>query len=124
STVVDPSQYTPSGMGPRAGVEPSEREGVATMGMVARDSGDAYAPFRADAGTVPVPQKESGTAVADRPQLTPDQFWKRAANMLAKLNAALEPQLLSALDEQPDKVREKLAEAFRDIADKLDGKLD
>ncbi|MCA9062277.1 MAG: hypothetical protein KDA96_04440 [Planctomycetaceae bacterium] len=124
SAVVDPSEYTPSGMGPRAGLESGDREAAATMGMVARDSGENYAPFRSDASSVPTPQKESGTAVAERPELTPEQFWKRAANMLAKLNSALEPQLLNALEDQPDNVREKLAEAFRDLADKLEGKLD
>ncbi|GDX92814.1 MAG: hypothetical protein ACK5TG_07000 [Planctomyces sp.] len=119
SRVVDPADYVPSGAGDRAGLGGS-RPGVATatMDTVARDSGDTgYAPFRADAGSAPVSVQEHP---AERVELTAEQFWKRAASMLDKLNRALSPQYLRALSEQSDKVRERLQESLQEIVDKVE----
>ena len=88
------------------------------MDTVARDAGDAsYAPFRADAGSAPVSVQEHP---AERVELTAEQFWKRAASMLDKLNRALSPQYLRALSEQSDKVRERLQESLQEIAEKVE----
>lgn len=125
--VVDPSQFTPAGAGDRAGLAAAVGDrtggGVATMDMVARDLNDNYAPFRADAAS-PAPKLREEVPGAERPELTPEQFWKRASAMLDKLNRALTPHLLKALDTQPEPVREKLREALMDIREKLDGTLD
>lgn len=123
SRVVDPSQFTPSGMGDRAGFSSGERSAVATMDTVARDSGESYAPFRADAAA-PAPQIREEASGGERQEMTPEQFWKRASAMLEKLNKALTPKLLKALDKQPDAVRERLNEALQDIREKLEGILD
>ena len=124
SRVVDPSQFTPSGMGDRAGMPTGERTATATMDMVARDAGDGYAPFRADAAA-PAPKvrdAEPETSGA-RQELTPEQFWKRASSMMDKLNKALTPKLLKALDQQPESVREKMRDALNEIVEKLDGNI-
>jgi len=123
SRVVDPSQYTPSGMGDRAGMGAGERSAAATMDMVARDAGDNYAPFRADAGS-PAPKVRDAEPGSERQELTPEQFWKRASSMLDKLSKALTPRLLNALDKQPESVRERLRDSLTDIREKLEGSLD
>lgn len=123
SRVVDPSEYVPSGSGDRAGAA-GARSGspVATMDAVARDAGDpGYAPFRADAGSAPVSVSEHP---AERAEMSPEQFWKRASGMLDKLNRALTPQYLRALSEQSDKVRERLQEALQEITEKLERELE
>jgi hypothetical protein len=123
SRVVDPSQFTPSGMGDRAGFGSGERTAVATMDTVARDAGENYAPFRADAASPALQIREEAPG-GERQELTPEQFWKRASAMLDKLNKALTPKLLKALDKQPESVRERLNDALQDIREKLEGNLD
>ena len=124
SRVVDPSQFTPSGMGDRAGMPTGERAGTATMDMVARDAGEGYAPFRADAAApAPKVRDAESEASSERPELTPEQFWKRASSMMDKLNKALTPRLLKALDAQPESVREKMRDALNEIVEKLDGNI-
>lgn len=125
SRVVDPAQFTPSGMGERAGAGAvsSERSATATMDMVARDSGDSYAPFRADAAA-PAPRIREEAPGGERQELTPEQFWKRASSMLDKLNKALTPKLLKALDNQPESLKEKMRDALADIREKVEGSLD
>ena len=125
SRVVDPSQFTPSGMGDRVGLATAaaDRTGTATMDMVARDSGESYAPFRADAAA-PAPKIREEAGNSDRPELTPDQFWKRASSMLDKLNKALTPRLLKALDDQPESIKERMRDALADIREKVEGSLD
>lgn len=124
SRVVDPSEFVQSGMGDRAG-QPGGRSAAATMDAVARDASDGgnYAPFRADAGSTPSKVRDED-AGSSRPPLTPEQFWKRAAAMLEKLNRALSPSLLDALPEQPDSVLEKLRDSLREVSQKLDDVLD
>ena len=124
SRVVDPSQFTPSGMGDRAGLAASgDRSAAATMDMVARDSGDSYAPFRADAAA-PAPKIREEAPGSERQELTPEQFWKRASSMMDKLSKALTPKLLKALDNQPESVKERLRDSLSDIREKLEGSLD
>ena len=123
SRVVDPSQYMPSGMGDRAGMPSGDRSAAATMDMVARDAGENYAPFRADAGS-PAPKVRDSEPGPQRQELTPEQFWKRASSMLDKLSKALTPKLLKALDKQPESVKERLRDALTDIREKLEGSLD
>lgn len=122
SAVVDPAQFTPAGMGNRAGVATAERPGAPVMGMAARDSSDSYAPFRADAGSVPVAVHDEEPRA--RAELTPDQLWKKAANILERLNRALSEEVLSVLEDQPEKLRHRMAEALSEIVEKLDGRLD
>ena len=122
SRVVDPSQFTPSGMGERAGTPGSDRAGTATMDMVARDVGDNYAPFRADAGS-PAPKIRDSEPGSERQELTPEQFWKRASSMMEKLSKALTPRVLKALDKQPESVRVRLRDALHEVVEKLDGNI-
>lgn len=126
SRVVDPSQYTPSGMGDRAGLMAAgTRPATATMDAVARDAGGdaSYAPFRSEAGS-PAPKIRDQEPGAEKQELTPEQFWKRASSMLDKLSRALSPKLLKALEKQPESVREKLRESLNDIVEKLEGNLE
>jgi hypothetical protein len=96
---------------------------TATMDMVARDAGESYAPFPSGRGA-PAPKMREEAPGGERQELTPEQFWKRASSMLDKLNKALTPKLLKALDNQPDSVKEKLRDAMEDIREKLEGSLD
>jgi hypothetical protein len=124
SRVVDPSQFTPSGNGNRAGMESrADRGGVVTMGAVARDADDSYAPFRSGAGSPP-PKPKSDDPAAARQELTPEQFWKRASGMLDKFAHALTPRLLRSLNKQPDEIRDRVRKALEEIREKLDGTLD
>jgi hypothetical protein len=123
SRVVDPSQFTPSGMGERAGIPGGDKAATATMDMVARDSSESYAPFRADAAA-PAPKIREEAPGGERQELTPEQFWKRASSMLDKLNKALTPKLLNALDQQPESVKERMRDALNDLREKLEGSLD
>jgi hypothetical protein len=43
--------------------------------------------------------------------------------MMDKLNKALTPKLLKALDKQPESVREKMRDALNEIVEKLDGNI-
>lgn len=123
STVVDPAQYLSAGQGSRAGLATADREASPTMAMAARESSDGYAPFRADAASVPAARQGDPDAV-HRPPLTPEQLWKKAATMLERLNRALTDEVLGALEEQPEKLRHRMAEALQEIVEKLDGRLD
>ena len=122
SRVVDPSQFTPSGMGDRAGMPSGDRAGTATMDMVARDAGDGYAPFRADAAT-PAPGVRESEPGTERQELTPEQFWKRASAMMDKLSKALTPKLLKALEKQPASVRARLRDALKELVETRAGNL-
>jgi hypothetical protein len=123
SRVVDPSEFVQSGMGDRAG-QTSGRSTAVTMDAVARDATDgSYAPFRADAGS-PATKVRDAEPAANRPELTPEQFWKRAAAMLDKLNRALSPAILKALPEQPDSVLEKLRESLQEVSQKIEDTLE
>lgn len=122
SRVVDPSQFTASGMGDRAGMAAGERAGTATMATVAREAGENYAPFRGDAAS-PSPKVRDSEPGTERQELTPEQFWKRAAAMMDKLNKALSPKLLKAIDKQPESVRARLRDALNEIVEKLDGNI-
>jgi hypothetical protein len=122
SAVVDPAQYTPAGMGSRAGLATAERDVPPAMAMAARDASEAYAPFRADAGSVPTAVRDEEPAA--RAEITPEQLWKKAANILERLNRALTEEVLSVLEDQPEKLRHRMAESLSEIVDKLDGRLD
>ena len=43
--------------------------------------------------------------------------------MLERLNKALNSEVMDALDEQPEKLKHRMAEALSEIVDKLDGRL-
>jgi hypothetical protein len=124
SRVMDPSQYAASGTGDRAGLAAAARPGAATMDAVARDAGEAtHAPFRSDAAA-PAPKIRDEGPGMSKQELTPEQFWKRASSMLDKLNKALTPGLLHALEGQPESIREKLRDSMNEIVEKLEGTLD
>ncbi len=122
STVVDPAQYLTAGQGARSGAVTADREPVPTMAMAARESGDGYAPFRADAATIPA-TRNSDPDVVNRPELTPEQLLKKTASILERVNKALTDEVLSVLEEQPEKIRHRIAEALNEIVEKLDGRL-
>jgi hypothetical protein len=44
--------------------------------------------------------------------------------MLDKLNKALTPRLLKALDDQPESIKERMRDALADIREKVEGSLD
>lgn len=118
STVVDPAHYTPGGQGDRAGVAVADRDPSATMAGAARDGSDNYAPFRADAGSPP--PKSSDESPQPRPELTPEQVWKKVSSTLERLNKILTPQMLKAFSQQPEKVRLRVTERLSEINEKLD----
>ena len=122
STVVDPAQYLAPGQGARAGVAVADRDMVPTMAGAARES-DGYAPFKADATQVPAAARDTDHEATNRPQMTPEQLWKKAATILDRLNKALTDEVLDVLDEQPEKLKHRMAEALSEIVEKLDGRL-
>lgn len=123
TAVVDPSQFVPSGQGPRAGmVAAGERAPAATMAVAARESGENYAPFRADAATAPVAVRDDAGPV-ERPELTPEQLWKKTATLLERLNKVLSDDVLDALEDQPEKLRRRISEALEAINGKLESRL-
>lgn len=117
STVQDPASFAAAGTGPRAGL-PYEGSGAETMAAAARESGE-YAPFRADASAPAPGEQPQEVAVLERPDPTPEQIWKKAVTMLEKVNDSLDSKVLSTLEEQPEKIQQRLASAFADLQDKL-----
>ncbi len=122
STVVDPAQYLAPGQGTRAGAAVADREMSPTMAGAARES-DGYAPFNANATKVAVAAQDTNHDATNRAPITPEQLWKKAATMLERLNKALNSEVMDALDEQPEKLKHRMAEALSEIVDKLDGRL-
>lgn len=124
SPVMDPAEFVPAGEGDRAGLPGADQPGAETMSMVARDSGDGnYAPFNQNAAARPEGGADHDSTVRKKAELTPDQFWKRAAGALQRINKALSDSYMEALAEQPDSVREKLLEAVSQLNEKLQGEL-
>jgi hypothetical protein len=119
SAVVDPSQFTPSGEGARAGVAVDDRAGSETMGAAAREGSDDYAPFRPDAAKPAGPARDGGDPVTERPELTPEQLWKKVASTLDRMNKVITPQLLTSFDRQPEKIRTRISERLNEIVEKL-----
>jgi hypothetical protein len=110
-----------AGKSPGAGAERGEARAEAVAG-VARGSGPGdgdYAPFRSTAGS-PAP-KDAGVAVADRPQLSPEQAIKRMTSALERLNAALTPELLKQFRRLPDKQRNRFVKAAGEFTTKVAG---
>ena len=120
STVQDPAAFVPSGEGARAGVA-YEGSDVETMAAAARESGapGEYAPFSSGAKAPAPAEQGAELAVLERPEVTPDQVWKRTVSMLERLNKSLDKKVLKAFDQQPEKVQQRLAAAFGEIQDKL-----
>lgn len=123
STVVDPGEYAEAGQGVRSGAAMAERSGVPTMAGAARDSSDNYAPFKPDATTIPSAVRDTDHEATQRAELTPEQFWKKAAAVLERLNKAMNEDLVSTLEDQPEKLRHRMAEAMNEIVEKFDGRL-
>lgn len=117
STVQDPAGFLPPGQGTRAGTAYAGT-GAETMAAAAREAGE-YAPFRTGA-TAPAPgEQPAEVAVLERPDPTPDQIWKRAVSMLERLNKSLNTAALKAYQDQPEKLRNRMAKALDEIQDKL-----
>ncbi|MCA9048761.1 MAG: hypothetical protein KDA89_08530 [Planctomycetaceae bacterium] len=119
STVKDPAGFVPSGQGPRAGMG-YDGNSAETMAAAARETSE-YAPFRSDAGA-PAPREQAAeVGVLERPEPTADQVWKRAVSVLEKLNNSLSNKVLRTYEDQPDKVQQRLADAFNELSEKLGG---
>ena len=117
STVQDPATFVPSGEGPRAGTSYQGAE-VETMAGAARENSE-YAPFRGDAAAPAPGEQAAEVAVLERPEPTADQVWKRTAAMLERLSKSLNSSMLKEFSQQPEKVQEKVANAFADLQEKL-----
>lgn len=117
STVQDPAAFVPAGEGPRAGMA-YEGSSAEIMAGAARDAGE-YSPFRGDAASPAPAEQAAEVAVLERPEPTPEQIWKRAVSMLERLNKSLNKRVLQTYENQPEKLRQRLADALGDIQDKL-----
>ena len=110
--------------------EPGEGESARTPGEAAervpsfaRDTEPGtgeYAPFRADAGTVPPSEAQSGGTAVAEPAAPPDveQLLKRAASQIERIGKALSPAVLESLDSAPSKVRQRFVRAVSELAEK------
>jgi hypothetical protein len=119
SSVVDPAQYAASGEGAVAGVAAGGRTAAETMAAAAREGADGYAPFRPDATKPPVQVSDGSDPVSPRPELTPEQVWKKVASTLDRLNKVITKDLLKSFDRQPEKIRARIVERLNDIGDKM-----
>ncbi len=117
STVQDPAGFTPTGQGARAGMSYEGSE-VETMAGAAREAGE-YAPFRSGAGSSAPGEQAAEVNVLERPDATPDQVWRRAVSMLERLSKSLDNKTLKAFEEQPEKLKKRLAQALGEIQDKV-----
>ena len=117
STVQDPANFVAAGQGPRAGMSYEGSE-VATMAGAARESSE-YAPFKSGA-TAPGPGEQAmEVAVIERPDVSPDQVWKRTISMIERINKSLDRKVLKAFEDQPEKLQARLGAAFGELQDKL-----
>ncbi len=117
SVVQDPAGFVPAGEGGRAGMT-YEGAAAETMTAAARESGD-YAPFRSGAAAPAPGEQPAEVALLERPEATPDQVWKRAISMLERMNKGIDTKVLNAFEEQPEKLKKRLATAFGELHDKL-----
>jgi hypothetical protein len=117
SVVQDPSGFVPAGEGTRAGMT-YEGAAAETMAAAARESGD-YALFRSGAAAPGPGEQSPGIALLERPDVTPDQVWKRVVSMLERMNKGIDKKVLKAYENQPEKLQKRLATAFGELHDKL-----
>lgn len=77
-----------------------------------------YAPFRKDAGSPAAGEERSRTAVAEKPQPTPEQMLRRAVSSLEKMNEALTPELVKAFRRLPADLRGRFVAAVGELSSK------
>ena len=92
---------------------------TATVVGAPREAGapDDYAPF----GNKARGSASAGTAVADRPQPSPEAILKRVAAALEKCDASLTPDVLDAFPDVPVKLRKRLLMSLQNLARKTEG---
>ncbi len=73
-----------------------------------------YAPFKADATTVP--PRESG----ERPILSAEQTAKRLTTAIERCHSLITPDFISEFAELPDKVRKRFLKAAEQLAEKVE----
>lgn len=122
TAVQDPSSF---GMGDESGdlaMAGAPRAGAAseTVQAVARETSDeAYAPFSKEAKTAP---REQGADHPDRVVPMSQQaetLLKRMTGTIKKLSKSLTPEMLQALEDQPQGDLEELNEALEDLREKI-----
>ena len=77
-------------------------------------TGDDYAPFNANAMSVP------GREQGERPVLSTEQIAKRFTTTIERCVNLITPQFLEEFAELPDKVRKRLIKAVEQLAEKVD----
>ena len=77
-------------------------------------TGDDYAPFNANATTVP------GREQGERPVLSTEQIAKRFTTTIERCVNLITPQFLEEFAELPDKVRKRLIKAVEQLAEKVE----
>jgi hypothetical protein len=77
-----------------------------------------YAPFRKDAGSAAPGEERSRTAVAEKPQPTPEQVLRRVVSSLERMNEALTPELLKACRRLPADLRGRFVDAVGELSSK------
>jgi hypothetical protein len=90
---------------------------VETVGAVARDSDASYSPYRSGAGS-PAPRESESTAVAPRPQASPEQLITRMSTTLERINEALTSEMLKEFKSLPEKKRSRFLKAVSGLSTK------
>ncbi|HUG90560.1 MAG TPA: hypothetical protein VML55_06990 [Planctomycetaceae bacterium] len=79
-----------------------------------------YAPFRKDAGSpaAGASEERSRSAVAEKPQPTPEQLLKRVVSSLERINQALTPEAVKAFRRLPADLRGRFVAAVGELSSK------
>ena len=87
---------------------------LALANRLSNGTGDDYAPFNANATTVP------GREQGERPVLSTEQIAKRFTTTIERCVNLITPQFLEEFAELPDKVRKRLIKAVEQLAEKVE----
>lgn len=94
------------------------RGGTGRGSREAAASETPYAPFRKDAGSPAAADERSRTAVAERPQPTPEQLLKRVVSSLERINQALTPEFVKAVRRLPADARGRFVSVVGELSSK------
>lgn len=116
SFVQDPSGYGTGASRGEGGGRSSSGEMVETVSGAARelDPGEGYAPFRANAGTVP-PKGAPEKGVAPEP-IPPEQMVKRMTSTLERCLKVFTPEFRKEFRKLPEPVKNRLVKAVGELS--------
>lgn len=94
------------------------RVDVVTGGADSQESGEAYAPFRKDAGSAP---KSEGSGDSQPVGLDPEQAFKRVTAAIERANKMLTEGTLDGFDDLDEKLQIRFRTAVENLNEKISG---